>query len=169
MLHASQRDRISEEFSISVHIKVYNRKKKKMLRVQSKRRDPLVFADLPSQVQKMCRCDQTGRKKVWKRAADMDGLDSGSQNSRKFVVTARFGSFWEQAGVPLLVLVPSFTFVTRLCFSRLSHFTCFHCSHDRGNESARFTNFLDVIPRYDRWGFVILLEHIYIYSLRSKL
>jgi len=39
-----------------------------------------------------------------------------------------------------------------------------HCSHDRGNESARFTNFLDVIPRYDRWGSVILLEHIYILS-----
>ncbi|RLN17390.1 ubiquitin carboxyl-terminal hydrolase 26 [Panicum miliaceum] len=46
-------------------------------------------------------CDQTGREKCGKRAADMDGLDSGSQNSRKFVVTTSgrpFGSSWEHAG-----------------------------------------------------------------------
>ena len=158
MLHASQRDRISEEFSISVHIKVYNRKKKKMLRVQSKRRDPLVFADLPSQVQKMCRCDQTGRKKVWKRAADMDGLDSGSQNSRKFVVTAplrdpsprlrvvlgaRRGGRKSLPGYcPISFSSHLLPLSLRSCFFRLSHFTCYHCSHDRGNEKRRIHEFL---------------------------
>ena len=97
-------------------------------------------------------------KKVLKRAADMDGLDSSSQNSRKFVVTAplrdpsprlrvvlgaRRGGRKSLPGYcPISFSSHLLPLSLRSCFFRLSHFTCYHCSHDRGNEKRRIHEFL---------------------------
>ena len=163
--------------SISVHIKVQHKRKKDApsaiqmyfdresfwasCLTAARRRDPLDSANLPSQVQttrKMRGCDQAGRKKVLKRAADMDGLDSSSQNSRKFVVTAplrdpsprlrvvlgaRRGGRKSLPGYcPISFSSHLLPLSLRSCFFRLSHFTCYHCSHDRGNEKRRIHEFL---------------------------
>jgi len=117
-------------------------------------------------------------KKVLKRAADMDGLDSSSQNSRKFVVTAplrdpsprlRVVLGARRGGRKSLPGYCPISFSSHLLLLSLGFaFPGFRISRVSTAvtivvmKSAGFTNFLDAIPRYDRWGSVVLPELIYI-------